>query len=366
MPNSLTSGAEKMMENFIESSGSKGAIYDEKLTLIWTNYPDFFDNFEIEKMNEQSPLTSESSFSVETEGMRAVLNITPVYKSPRVISAYICIIREAYDIYKMMNKTVISDFSDNIMMKNKNKLERLAELNRVMGEAVMAVKELNGLGDTNELGNLTDLVQKQKKLLDSMKNETRFYIDTCFNEVSNESCNISVLFSTVCECAAESLRELGRKVSYTAETKDCYITSKDSALLLGFLHLLRSHIMVSPPKTAVSITAAFEPLTRKTGFFTVKVKTSLIPSEEIQKELLLSSRAYRELAKKVIIYNYSGEFKCADSAKNMQTFFKIPALKNNRGPMLKSGELLYEGNALTYLRDIIIYWEKNGEPDEQP
>lgn len=360
MPKFLTSGAQKLMANFIESSGVKGAVYDEEMTLLWTNYPEFFDNFDIGKINGESPLISESAFSAEADGVRAVLNITPVYKSPRVISAYVCIIREAYDIYKMMNKTVISDFSDNIMRKNRDRLEKLAELNRAIGEAAADSADLNGADGANRLNELNDLVKKQEELLLSMRNETRFYIDTCFNEVSEKACNISLLFSTVCEYAAKSFKELGRKVSFTVEEKDYYINSDDGSLLIGFLHLLRSHVMLSPPKTAVSVTAAFEPLTGGTGLFVVKVKTSLLPSEKIGEELLLSSRAYGELAKKVVMYDYGGLFERCDSKKNMQTVFKIPAARKNRGPMFRSEKSCYEGVALTYLRDI-IYCENNGD-----
>lgn len=363
MPKFLTSGAERLMENFIESSGGKGAIYDEEMTLIWTNYHEFFDKFDLKKMNEDAPIIFESSFSAELKDGRAVLNITPVYRSPRVISAYICIIREAYDIFKMMNKTVISDFSDNILRKNAYRIEKLAELNSAVREAAMELEDLQATGSIGDCcERIAGLAQKQEEMLFSMKNETRFYIDTCFNETdsTNGLCNVTLLFSSVCGQAAESFDELNRKVRFTGVDKDCYIASEGGSLLLGFLHLLRAHIILSSPKSSVSVESYIESLSGNADLFCVKVKTTLLDREKIDDDLLTTSRAYRELAKKVVLYNYDGTFECSDLKKNMQTVLKIPTVKKNRGAMLNSVSSDYGGVEKTYLADI-VYREKNGD-----
>lgn len=49
MPKFLTAGAQKLIENFIVSTGCKGAIYDEEMTCIWSNYNEFFDTFDLKK-----------------------------------------------------------------------------------------------------------------------------------------------------------------------------------------------------------------------------------------------------------------------------------------------------------------------------
>ena len=375
MPKFLTSGAQKLMENYIKSTGCKGAIYDEEMKLLWTNYPKYFDNFDLKTQCGERPLTSDSSFSLELDVGQAVLGITPVYKSSRIISAYVCIIRESYDIFKMINKTVISDFSDNIMQKSCDRLQKLAELNSAIGESVMELGSLCEPDGPEKLNNvfkeLDKLIEKQKEMLSAMKNETEVYIDTCFIEQSDEDlyCNITLLLSAACAHVAESFKEIGRKVKFTVEDKKRYIPSEGRSLLLGFLHLLRAHVVLSPHGSSVSITVSVESAAGNSDYLCVKIKTLLLPGEEAEKSeeakeaaerLLLTSHAYRELAKKVVMYDYNGEFMCSDTKKYMQTIFKIPVGKKNRGPKLESDKLMYGSRALTYLNNI-MYWEKNGE-----
>jgi len=352
MANSLLPAAERLLKNYLESSGSKGAIYDESMTLLWTNFHEFFDNFDIAEINTKTPLISESSISVDIEGVRAVMNITPVRKSPRVISNYVCVVRQAYDIYKLMNKTIISDFSNIIMKKYNERLERLADFNRAISDEITQPEGSN---------KLDWLVQSQEKLITSMRNESRFYMDTCFKEVleTGVPCNISFLLTLVCICAADKLKELKRKVNFSVPDKNLYISADVGPLILGFLHLLRAHVMLSPLKGSVSVNAS---VIEGTRLFSVSIKTSLISPEKISNDYLTAARIYRELAKKTIVYNYGGTFECNDSKKSMQTVFKITVSKKNRGPMLNVRSPMYDcgekSAVVAYLLDI-IYQEKN-------
>lgn len=407
MPKLLTSGAERLLENFVKFSGSKCAVYNGEMKLLQTNYHQFFDNFDLTQLFDPSALASEGTFTVETNGVHAVLSVSPIYKSQRVIAAYICIIREAYDIYKMISKSVISDFSDNIMKKNGNRLETLAQLNRAVTDSLAQSKS------SGAKKKLAELLQKQKKLIDAMKNETKFYLYTCFNDVEKMGCNISLLFSQACEHVSEYLRETGRRVNYTAEEKDYYIEPEGGPLLLGFMHLLRAHLILSPKKTSVSITALYEDSPVGSGTFTVKLKTKLLSKENSDEDLtsnenideeptsmentndeplsvenaddepppieyadedlsfqedtyeslLISSRAYRELAKKVVVYDYGGDFNCHDSKKYMQTIFKIPVGKKNRRAVFKSVSAKYDSLDISYLEDI-VYLDSSRDSEE--
>ena len=132
----MTSGAQKIMECFLQSSGGKSALYDDEMNLVWSNYHEFFDDFDLKQVKSENQLTSETAVSVITNGVRAVLNITPVRKTVRTICAYVCNIKDAYDIYRLMSKTVISDFANNIMNKSKARIEKLVMLNQEIHEAV--------------------------------------------------------------------------------------------------------------------------------------------------------------------------------------------------------------------------------------
>lgn len=346
MAKGITSGAQRLMENFLSSVEGRAALYDEEMNLIWTNYHEFFDKFDLKKTNEETPIRIESSFSADIDGSRAVLSITPVYKSLRTISAYVCVIRDSYEVYKLMNKTAIAAFTNNMMEKNAYKLERLAELNANIGEAV------RGNESSEEIN---DLIMEQKRLLVSMRNEAKYCIDTCYNEVdSNEvNCNLSMMFRSLCKDAEESFRDLGRKVNFTGESRDYYIIENSKALVTAFLHLLRSHLLLSPLKSPVNISTYYE----ANGSFCISVKTKLVPIDKTDESVITTSRAYRELAKKVILFDYNGSFECSDDDKNMQTVFKFPVLKKNRGPVLTTSNSWYlnERNRIlhTYMMDII-------------
>lgn len=342
MAKGITSGAQRLMENFLSSVEGRSALYDEEMNLMWTNFHEFFDKFDLKKKNEETPIRIESSFSADIDGSRAVLSITPVYKSLRTISAYVCVIRDSYEVYKLMNKTAIAAFTNNIMEKNIDKLERLVELNSNIAEAL-------------RFEEIDDLLMEQKRLLVSMRNEAKYCIDTCYNNVdsSDINCNLSMMFKSLCKDAEESFRDLGRKVNFTGESRDYYIIENSKALVTAFLHLLRSHLMLSPLKSPVNISTYYE----ANGNFCISVKTKLVPIDKTDESVVTTSRAYRELAKKVILFDYNGSFECSDDDKNMQTVFKFPVLKKNRGPVLTTSNSWYlnERNRIlhTYMMDII-------------
>ncbi len=354
----MTSGAQKIMECFLQSSGGKSALYDDEMNLVWSNYHEFFDDFDLKQVKSENQLTSETAVSVITNGVRAVLNITPVRKTVRTICAYVCNIKDAYDIYRLMSKTVISDFANNIMNKSKARIEKLVMLNQEIHEAVSDLMT-NNAESGSESSVLNELILQQEQFLTTMNNEIRFYIDTCYKELSEEkeSCNLTILFATVFSYIAEDFKELKRKVVLSVPKKDYYIMNGGSTFLLAFMHLLRAHIMLSPTKSSVTLSAEYNDTITPAGLFLVKVKTTLLSDDKTDESTLLTSRAYRELSKKVFKYNYGGTFECTDTKKNMQTIFSVPVAKKNRGAMLNSSNVCYNsdegGIYRRYMREIL-------------
>ncbi|MCM1054877.1 MAG: hypothetical protein NC394_05060 [Bacteroides sp.] len=334
MAKGITFGAQRLMENFLGSVEGRAALYDEEMNLLWTNFHEFFDGFDLKESNEETPIKNESVFTVSIDGVKEVLTVTPVYKSLRTISAYICIIRNSYEVYKMMSNTDISDFTDNMMKKNAEKLERAAELNADIGEAVRGGEDPETIGD---------IVAEQKRLLVSMRNETMYCIDTCYNKIDRGevNCNLSMMFSALCRDAEESFKDLGRKVNFESESRDYYILENSKPLVTAFLHLLRAHLLLSPLKTPVNIATYYEPNGYNNGNFCIMAKTKLTPADKTEESVITTSRAYRELAKKVILFDYNGSFEYNDDDKTMQTIFKFPVLKKNRGPVLTTGNSWY-------------------------
>ncbi len=357
MSKSMTGGAQKLMENFLESSSGKSALYDDNMNLVWSNYHEFFDSFDLKQVKSDCQLTSETALSVIADGVRAVLNITPIHKTVRTICAYVCIIKDSYDIYNLMSKTVISDFSNNLMNKSRIRIEKLALLNKQINEAAIELNE--DIAESERLDRLSGLIREQDYLINAMFNETRFYIDTCYKELpeNKEFCNLTLMFAAVFSYIGEDFRELKRKISLSVPEKDYYISKSGGMLLLAFLHLLRAHMTVSPLKSSVTLSAEYNVDVSPCGSFLIKLKTTLLPEDKTDESGLITSRAYRELAKKVIKYNYGGTFECIDTKKNMQTVFSVPVAKKNRGAMLNSCNVCYNnsesGIYRSYMREML-------------
>lgn len=357
MTKSMTGGAQRMMENYLESTGGKSALYDDGMNLVWSNYHEFFDNFDLRKVKSDSQLISETTVSVSDDGVRAVLSITPVHKTVRTICAYVCVIKDAYDIYSLMDNSIISDFSNNIMNKGKSRIEKLASLNQSIFEAA---SELTAdREESDRLAGLNELIREQERVITTMFNETRFFIDSCYKKPAEnkEFSNLTLMFATVFSYIGEDFKEIKRKVNVSAPEKDYYISKDGGTLLLAFFHLLRAHIAVSPVRSSVTLSAEYTVDASAAGSFLVKIKTSLISEDKTDESTLMSSRAYRELSKKVIRYNYGGTFECVDTKKSMQTVFSIPVAKKNRGAMLNSSNVCYgdseSGIYRSYIREIL-------------
>lgn len=350
MARAITSGAQRLMEQFLSTANGRSAFYNEQMELIWTNYHEFFDNFDLKKISEEVQIKDEIELPAEINGGKAVLSITPAYKSLRIITAYVCVIKTSYEVYKLMAKTDIADFSNNMMDKTNEKLERLTELNDCIKEAVQGGENADSIND---------LLREQKRLLVSMRNETKYCMDTCYNktESTEVSCNLSMMFDALCKDAEQSFRDLGRKVNFEGESRDYYIVEDSKALVTAFLHLLRSHIIMSPLKSNLNISAYYEQNGNNSGNFCVSIKTKLNPVSKTAESDLTTARAYRELAKKVVLYDYNGSFECDDDDKNMLSVIRFPVLKKNRGPMLTTSNSWYlnSGNRVlhTYMLDII-------------
>lgn len=350
MAKSITAGAQKLMESFLGSVEGKCAFYDDDKKLLWTNCSEFFEKFDLKKVDEEDPIKSEVCISVNIDGEKSALCITPVYRTLRTIVAYICIARNDYEVYSMMDMTSIPDYTNNAMEKTEDKLEKLTELNSYIEEAIQ---------DEDGAERAIDLIREQKRLLVSMKNETKYQRQTCFIEKSDDdlNCNLTMMFSAMCNDAEESFRDLGRKIIFKGEGKDYYIAEDSKALQTSFMHLLRSHMILSPLKSILEIATYYEASSSTTSNFCVSIKTRLKPSSQIEDSALLSSYAYRELSKKVVKYDYQGIFNVEDDGKTLKTEFKIPVLKKNRGPMLTASNSWYlDGRSRplhTYMKDII-------------
>lgn len=326
--------AKKAYETLLNSFEGKTALYDEEMNWLWDNYPEFYNKLNFKEIAESEALKEETHFPVVDGDKKAVLTVIPIYKSKRTVIAYICVLKDNYSIYKMMNEASISDYINNYFSKKGDSLKELTALSTEISEVIKK---------NTDSEHLDELLARQNRVICSLAKENEYLSATCFSapKEAELNCNLTELFKAICKDAEQSFRTIKRKVNYTFDEKNYYISKEYEPLLIAFMHLLRSHMILSPLKSPIDISSEFESVSYTGGAFCVTVSTKLKTREQPDKSVIISSEAYRDLAKKVILNDYAGEIIFSDTDKAMITTIKIPVQKKNRGNILNSRNSSY-------------------------
>lgn len=348
----MPASVKKLYEGLLNAFDGKTALYDEEMNLFYTDYPEFYNNFSLKEACSDNSLKKETHLTVTDGKEKATLTVIPIYKGKRTVSSYLCVLKENYSIYKMMSCSPISDYVNDYLKKHKQKLNELEDLNR---DIAIALEELPNDDPVKKL------LARQRRAISSIIEENGYFYKTCFTNVedSNLNCNLSVLFETICQDAENSLKTLKRKVTYHLDDKNYYTAKNYEPLITAFFHLIRYHLMLSPLKTGIDISTEYKTLSSTRGCFCITISTKLKPSKEISSELLTAAQAYRDLAKKVALFDYKGDINFTSTEKTLTSAIKIPALKKNRGNILTSKNSAYMKDGFrpfsVYMKDIIEY-----------
>lgn len=345
----MSASVKKLYEGLLNAFDGKTALFDEEMNLFYTDYPEFYNKFNLKEASSGNPLKKETHLSVAYGKEKAVLTVIPIYRGKRTVSSYLCVLKENYGIYKMMSRSTVSDYVNNYLNKHMKNLKELGELNRDITAA------LEGLPEDDPV---KKLLARQKRAISSVIQENEYFYKTCFPDVEDSDlyCNLSVLLEAICQDAEISLKALKRKVTYHSDDNNYYTSKNYESLVAAFFHLIRFHLMLSPLRTGISISVGYETMSYILGYFCVTISTKLKPAEEIS-ELLIDANSYRDLAKNVVLFNYEGDISFTSNKKTLTSTVKIPARKNNRGPFLSSENSPYMNDNYRplsiYIKDII-------------
>lgn len=313
----------KSFTSYLSNVDGISAVYDENFVLQWSN-SDFFKNFDITEIKSRQ-LICETHFKILYKNESAVLTVTPVYKSKRVVDAYTFSVRNVYQIYKMLGCSAASDYLPIVFDDYKQQTSNLIEMNKSLMESARTRKD-------------TDILNNQNRILSTINNDLDAFSKSLFvkKEPITVNCNLSLLMSTICKDAAYCLNDIKRSLNVKLDKRNYYTKINFEPFVIAVANILNCHLALSPLKSAITVNTCCE----KEKYFHVIIKSK--PKKDNTDLYSVMYAAYkRDLAEKAIKSDCDGIFKYSDDEKSVVTEFKLPVFLKNRGSMLTSRNSAY-------------------------
>lgn len=313
----------KSFISFLANEDGASAVYDEKFVLRWRN-DKFFDTFDVSEIKAMH-LMYETHFKTVHKGESAVMTVTPIYKSKRVVDAYAINIKNVYHIYKMLGCTSASDYMPVLFDSYKQQTDKLIEVNRNLLDNARTRKE-------------ADILDSQIRALTGINNDMETLLKAAFakKEPINVNCNVSLLTSIICKDASSCLSDVKRSLNVKVDDKNYYTKISYELFVIAAACILNYHMALSPLKSGISVVACCE----KDKDFHITVKSKLNP-EETDEYSEMYAAAKRTLAEKIIKNDCGGDYKYYYDDKTTVTEIKISVFLKNRGSMLTSRNSAY-------------------------
>lgn len=326
----LSSPILKGLTSFLSSLDAVAAVYDVDFKLASTDSEEFFQKLDISAVMSNPPVKGETAYTVEVDGEKMILCVTPIFKSKRVIAAYIFVIRTDYQLYKQLCAGSIPDYFAARLDRIKKEIAECSEMNEIAQNSGGSKK-------------LTALLEEQKHVLNALYSEiskTRYSVFSDAEVNSRINCNVSALLSVLCDDTAECLKEVKRKVSFDIDARNYYSKIDFNLFTCAFSNILMYHLQCSPLKGTVNIKSAVN--SEKLLELTVKTKAN--NKKNVSAEEAANAKYCRDLAHKIICYDFSGECETDCDGSSIVTVIKLPVAKKNRGSLLTSRNSAYLGS----------------------
>lgn len=322
----VSSSVLRGVTTYLSSLNAKSAVYNDDLTLIWTNCDEFFKAFDTTVITKAQPIRSEKPVPVVVDKVKYVMNIVPLYRSKRLVCGYVCVLRDSYEVYQMVNNSAVSDHIEMFLQEAQEKTTRIIGISKVM----------EGLVPDNE----------NKERLEQLIREQSMHAMRLFTEASSTSaitsagaeanapgvnCNVSALISGLCAEANQCLVKTKRKLIKDIDIRSYYAKIDYKLLALAFMSMFRSHLYISPLKSNIEVSSRFEE-----GDYFITVKSELLPEEEMDLHQEQKAMQDREMARKVIASDCDGSLTFTADKNTAVTEVKLPVVKKNRGPSLNN------------------------------
>lgn len=337
----LSSPVLKGLTSFLSSLDAASAIYDADFNLASTDSEEFFKKLDLSAVISNPPTKEETAYTVTVDGEKIILSVTPVFKSKRIITAYILVARTDYQLYKQICAGSIPDYFTMLMNDIKKEIVRCSEMNEIAQSANTSKK-------------LALLLEEQKSVLNkiySELNRTRcsIFSDTELN--SRINCNVSALLSVLCDDASECLKNVKRKISFDIDAKNYYSKIDYNLFAAAFSNILMYHMHYSPLKSTVSIKSSVN--AEKLLELTVKTKADKKEIEPAEENTRV--KFFRNLAHKIVCYDFGGECETKNEDGTVITIVRLPVSKKNRGLLLTSKNSAYLGSDYKPMPESLSY-----------
>lgn len=320
----------KGLSAYLSSLDAVSAIYDENFNLVSTESKDFFEKLDIEAVRSPPPIKEETFYTVEADGEKMILSVTPIFKSKRIVTAYTFVVRTDYQLYKQTCAGTMPDYAALFLDRIKKGICDCSELNELAREGNGSKKILS-------------LLEAQQDVIDKLYSElseTRYSAFPSKSVNSRLNCNISALLETLCSDTAESLKEVKRKVNADIDTRNYYSKIDFNLFTAAFSNLLRYHIRYSPLKSPINIKSAVN----SENLFELTVKTKVDDKKFETREDTMLAQYFRDFAYKIICYDFGGEFETDIDGDSIVSIVRLPVAKKNRGSLLTDKNSAYLGS----------------------
>lgn len=324
----------KGLTSFLSSLDAISAVYDTDFNLVSTDSEDFFSDLDVSTIASDPPQRGETAYTVMVNGEKMILSVTPVFKSKRIIAAYIFVARSDYQLYKQMCAGSIPDYFSIIMDRIREDIAACSQMNDLLQNTGSPKKNAALLQEQNRIlkGLYADLGKTRSSIFSTAKVDDRI------------NCNVSALLNCLCNDTLDCLKDVKRKVNIDIDTRNCYCNIDHELFTAAFSNALMYHLQCSPLKSAVNIKSTIYAESYAENYFELTVKTKALPEEDETTENDAASAKYcRDLAHKIICYDFGGEYEIDNSDGYVTTMIKLPVLKKNRGKQLNSNNSPYLG-----------------------
>ena len=325
METSVSTSVLKGVTTYLSSLNARSAVYSDDLTLIWTSSDEFFKTVDSKFISDALPIKEERYLSLVVDDERYTVSIAPLYRSKRLVSGYVCVMRDSTDVYMMANSSAVSDHAVLFLEDIQRKANRIISIGKV----------LDGLIPEGENGEkmqelLRDIyVQSMRICTEASANIAIMPLQRPEAEAPTVNCHVSALISTLCSETSQCLVKTKRKLIKHIDTNNYYAKVDYRILAVAFMSMLRSHLYISPLKSDIQVSTHFDG-----GNYCITVASELLPEADIEWTQLGKSKKDWGLAKKIAVSDCGGSLDFTAENNTAISEMKLPVIKKNRGASL--------------------------------
>lgn len=323
----LSSPILKGLNSYLASLDATAAVYDSSFKLAAAVNMDFFEQLDISAVKENPPSKGEKFYSLDVNGEKLILAVTPLFKSKRIVTAYTFVVRDEYQLYKQICVGASNDYFIALLDRMQDGLRKCCELNETA---------LNQSGGKK----LAAVLEEQRNAIDELRSEifeTRLAAFPSSEVNSRINCNVSALLSALCSDTAECLQDIKRKVSAEIDEKSYYSNIDFNLFTVAFTNLIRYHLQCSPLKSTVSIKSELN----SDNFLEIMIKTKSDAKRIESGTDAVLAKYFRDFANRIIRSNFDGEYDHKQEGNMTVSIVRLYVSKKNRGSLLTGKNSAY-------------------------